>query len=116
MVRLVKRYGGGSRKLYDTEESRYVSLDEVAERAVLEIVDHGEGIPPQIREKIFQRFWRADTSRARADLGFHLDPAVVQLHERVAKLPKVAAYLRSERRIAFNEQGIFRCYPELDIQ
>lgn len=31
MVRLIKRYGGGSRKLYDTEESRYVSLDEIAE-------------------------------------------------------------------------------------
>ena len=30
MVRLVKRYGGGSRKLYDTEESRYVSLEEIA--------------------------------------------------------------------------------------
>jgi polyhydroxyalkanoate synthesis repressor PhaR len=30
MVRLVKRYGS-SRKLYDTEESRYVSLDEIAE-------------------------------------------------------------------------------------
>jgi polyhydroxyalkanoate synthesis repressor PhaR len=30
MIRLVKRYGGGSRKLYDTEESRYVSLDEIA--------------------------------------------------------------------------------------
>jgi polyhydroxyalkanoate synthesis repressor PhaR len=30
MIRLVKRYGGGSRKLYDTEESRYVSLDELA--------------------------------------------------------------------------------------
>lgn len=29
MVRLIKRYGGGSRKLYDTEEARYVSLDEV---------------------------------------------------------------------------------------
>ncbi len=43
-------------------------------------------------------------------------PTVVQLHERIAKLPKVAAYLRSERRIAFNEQGIFRCYPELDAQ
>ena len=27
MVRLIKRYG--SRKLYDTEESRYVSLDEI---------------------------------------------------------------------------------------
>ena len=40
---------------------------------------------------------------------------VQQLHDRVATLPKVAAYLRSERRIAFNEQGIFRCYPELDL-
>ena len=43
-------------------------------------------------------------------------PAVVQLHDRVAALPKVAAYLRSERRIPFNEQGIFRHYPELDSQ
>ncbi len=31
MIRLIKRYGGGSRKLYDTEESRYISLDEVRE-------------------------------------------------------------------------------------
>jgi glutathione S-transferase len=42
-------------------------------------------------------------------------PNVVQLHDRVAALPKVAAYLRSERRIQFNEQGIFRCYPALDL-
>ena len=42
-------------------------------------------------------------------------PGVVQLHGRVAALPRVAAYLRSERRIAFNEQGIFRRYPELDF-
>jgi len=41
-------------------------------------------------------------------------PLVVQLHDRVAALPRVAAYLRSERRLPFNEQGIFRCYPELD--
>jgi glutathione S-transferase len=39
---------------------------------------------------------------------------VVALHERVAAVPRVAAYLRSPRRIAFNEQGIFRHYPELD--
>lgn len=31
MIRVVKRYGGGSRKLYDTEESRYVSLEEISE-------------------------------------------------------------------------------------
>ena len=30
MIRLIKRYGGGSRKLYDSEESRYVSLEEIA--------------------------------------------------------------------------------------
>ena len=42
-------------------------------------------------------------------------PGVVQLRDRVARLPKVAAYLRSERRLPFNEQGIFRRYPELDI-
>lgn len=42
-------------------------------------------------------------------------PAVVDLHDRVAELPRVAAYLRSPRRIPFNEQGIFRRYPELDV-
>ena len=42
-------------------------------------------------------------------------PAVLALHARVAAQPRVAAYLRSDRRIAFNEQGIFRCYPELDL-
>ncbi len=42
-------------------------------------------------------------------------PGVIDLHDRVAALPKVAAYLQSERRIPFNEQGIFRRYPELDV-
>jgi glutathione S-transferase len=42
-------------------------------------------------------------------------PLVVALHRRVASQPRVAAYLRSERRIPFNEQGIFRRYPELDV-
>ena len=41
-------------------------------------------------------------------------PRVLALHERVAQQPRVAAYLRSERRIPFNEDGIFRHYPELD--
>ena len=42
-------------------------------------------------------------------------PAVVQLHDRVQAVPRVAAYLHSPRRIAFNEEGIFRRYPELDL-
>src|SRR5690606_6547632 len=41
------------------------------------IVDPGEGIPPQIREHIFERFWRADTSRARATGGSGLGLAIV---------------------------------------
>ena len=42
-------------------------------------------------------------------------PRCVALHERVASRPRIAAYLASERRIPFNEQGIFRHYPELDV-
>jgi len=42
-------------------------------------------------------------------------PGIVRLHARVAALPRVASYLRSERRLPFNEQGIFRRYPELDL-
>ena len=41
-------------------------------------------------------------------------PLVLALHGRVAQHERVAAYLASERRIAFNEDGIFRRYPELD--
>jgi glutathione S-transferase len=39
---------------------------------------------------------------------------VVALHDRVAQRPNIAVYLASPRRIAFNEMGIFRQYPELD--
>lgn len=41
-------------------------------------------------------------------------PKVIALHDRVAARPNIKAYLASARRIAFNEDGIFRHYPELD--
>lgn len=41
-------------------------------------------------------------------------PRVAALHDRVAARPRIAAYLASSRRLAFNEQGIFRHYEELD--
>lgn len=41
-------------------------------------------------------------------------PHVTALHQAVACRPRIQAYLNSERRLAFNEQGIFRHYPELD--
>jgi glutathione S-transferase len=39
---------------------------------------------------------------------------VVELRDRVAARPNIKAYLASDRRIAFNEDGIFRHYKELD--
>lgn len=39
---------------------------------------------------------------------------VAALHDAVAVRPRIKAYLASERRIAFNQMGIFRHYPELD--
>jgi glutathione S-transferase len=37
------------------------------------------------------------------------------LHARIAERPRIGAYLASARRIAFNNDGIFRHYPELDL-
>jgi glutathione S-transferase len=41
-------------------------------------------------------------------------PRLLALADRVRTRPNIAAYLASPRRIAFNEEGIFRRYPELD--
>jgi glutathione S-transferase len=41
-------------------------------------------------------------------------PLLHALHDRVAARPRIKAYLACNRRIPFNEQGIFRHYPELD--
>src|SRR5439155_11315168 len=42
-------------------------------------------------------------------------PGLVELRDRVAARPNIKAYLSSDRRIAFNEDGIFRHYKELDV-
>jgi glutathione S-transferase len=51
----------------------------------------------------------ATTERALARV-----PRVSDLRSRVAERPRIAAYLASERRLPFNQDGIFRRYPELD--
>jgi glutathione S-transferase len=43
-------------------------------------------------------------------------PRLAALSERVAARPRLAAYLASERRLPFNEDDVFRRYPELDMQ
>ena len=42
-------------------------------------------------------------------------PGLVELRDRVAERPNIKAYLASERRIPFNEEGIFRRYKALDM-
>lgn len=42
-------------------------------------------------------------------------PKLLTLRDHVATRPRVAQYLGSKRRIPFNESGIFRRYPELDV-
>lgn len=42
-------------------------------------------------------------------------PRLAALHDAVAARPGIAAYLASDRRLPFNEHGIFRHYPELDL-
>lgn len=42
-------------------------------------------------------------------------PLLSALHSQVAARPRVADYLASPRRVRFNERGIFRSYPELDL-
>jgi glutathione S-transferase len=41
-------------------------------------------------------------------------PRVIALHDRVAKRPRIAAYLASKRRIAFSQWGVYRYFKELD--
>jgi glutathione S-transferase len=48
---------------------------------------------------------------ARIDAGY---PLLGALRDRVAARPRIAAYLKSKRRLPFSEEGIFRHYPELD--
>jgi two-component system OmpR family sensor kinase len=61
-----------------------IGVDDERGMAHLDVIDHGEGIPPQLRDKIFQRFWRADTSRARdtggSGLGLAIVSGIVQAH------------------------------------
>ena len=45
--------------------------------AVIEVADNGPGVPPEIADKVFERFFRADDSRTRASGGAGLGLAIV---------------------------------------
>lgn len=53
--------------------------------------------------------------RAMAGLAPQI-PKLCALRDHVTTRPRVAQYLGSKRRLPFNESGIFRRYPELDVE
>ncbi|RUQ99031.1 sensor histidine kinase [Labedella endophytica] len=84
-----------------------VSADALTGRATISVIDHGEGIPPQIRDKIFQRFWRADSSRTRetggSGLGLSIVSSIVAAHQgtvTVVETPGGGATFRVELPLA----------------
>ena len=55
-----------------------VALANTADSFVLEVRDHGEGIPEALRQKVFERFFRADSSRNRGTGGSGLGLSICQ--------------------------------------
>ena len=71
------------------------------------------GIPePETR---LGSYLRAATENPRLVQAFGVNvPLLLTLRDRVASRPRIRAYLASDKRIAFNEHGIFRRYKALD--
>lgn len=62
-------------------------------RCILEIQDNGPGIPPELRHKVFERFYRGDESRSRrsggAGLGLAISLAIAEAHGGTIELDSV---------------------------
>jgi len=61
-----------------------VSLEAAPDAVTVSVRDHGAGIPAAVRERIFERFWRAEAGRGRgrggAGLGLSIVRGVVAAH------------------------------------
>ncbi|MCI0153671.1 sensor histidine kinase [Dermacoccus nishinomiyaensis] len=78
LVSNAERYAPGT-------EPIEVGVGAVDGRAVVEVADHGPGIPADMRGRIFERFYRADVARNRASgstgLGLSIVAAIVAAHD-----------------------------------
>jgi len=118
----------GSGLYYEEQkpESKRRAADFLAHR-VPKYLDYFEGLLPKGGYLLGRRASYADLSLFQMVEGMRYAfpramrrlegryPRVLGLHERVAARPGIARYLASERRLPFNEQGLFRHYPELDL-
>lgn len=54
-----------------------IDLDEDHNTCRIEIIDHGEGIPDELKDKIFQRFFRARTKSKGSGLGLYITRSIL---------------------------------------
>jgi len=61
-----------------------IDLRREGDRAILEVRDHGSGLPADAQERVFERFWRTEGGRSRgrggSGLGLAIVKAIVHAH------------------------------------
>lgn len=65
-------------KFSEADDQIEIAIGELGGKAIIEVRDHGEGIPKALREKVFERFYRADNSRNRETGGSGLGLSIVK--------------------------------------
>ncbi len=65
-------------KFSNPEDQIEIALGSNDGRIIIEVRDHGDGVPKALREKIFERFYRADNSRNRETGGSGLGLSIVK--------------------------------------
>ena len=65
------KYGG-------EDASIDIDISATSDRGIVRIADHGEGIPPEERDRIFRRFYRIDKSRSQEIAGTGLGLAITK--------------------------------------
>lgn len=64
-----------------------VHIDQFNKRQVLKVIDNGPGIPEEVRDKVFERFYRVDGTQASGSgLGLSIIDQIVDLHNASIKL------------------------------
>jgi glutathione S-transferase len=121
--------GGGLYYQQQKAAARRRSKEFIAER-LPKYLDYFERVAERNRAPgpwlVGRRLTYADLSMAQIIAGLHYafprstaarlrrSPRLRALHEAVFARPRIERYVSSGRRLAFNEDGIFRHYPELE--
>jgi len=103
------------RRAADLRERRLPKFLGYFEQVVAQGDGHALGVHSYVDLSLFQIVRGLDYAYPKAMQALAQKiPQLRRLEARIAERPNIATYLASERRLAFNTNGIFRHYPELD--